>query len=151
MTDTTVSASAIVDAAPDEVFAFIARPANHAIISGDGSVKGERHGPEQLTAEGDKFGMSMKMFGLPYRITNTVVEYEAGRRIAWCHPGKHRWRWEVEPAGEGKTKVTETFDMSTSPLKPALRLMGYPKGHQDNVRRSVDNVANHFSSSSSSR
>ncbi len=62
----------------------------------------------------------MKMFGLPYRITNRVVEFERGSKIAWCHPGKHRWRWEVAQAGDGETRVTETFDMSTSPLKPVL-------------------------------
>ncbi len=144
MADNTVSASAVVDAPAEEVFAFISRPASHAEISGDQSVKGNRHGPEVLTGEGDKFGMRMKMFGLPYRITNTVVEFEPGRRIAWCHPGKHRWRWEVEPDEGGGTRVTETFDMSPSPIKPALRLMGYPQGHRDNVRRSVDNVAAHF-------
>ena len=146
MADNTVSASATVDASADEVFAYITRPSNHPAISGDESVKGERHGPDQLTAVGDKFGMRMKMYGLPYRITNTVVEFEAGRRIAWCHPGKHRWRWEVEALAGGGTKVTETFDMSTSPIKPALRLMGYPKGHQANVEKSVANVAAHFTS-----
>lgn len=142
--DLTASASAEVDAPADEVFAFICRPANHAEISGDESVKGERHGPEQLSAEGDKFGMRMKMYGLPYRITNTVVEFEAGKKIAWCHPGKHRWRWEVEALPKGGSRVTETFDMSTSPIRPALRLMGYPKGHQANVEKSVANVAKHF-------
>lgn len=136
----------MVDASPEEVFAYVASPANHAAISGDESVKGTRVGPDRLTKLGDKFGMRMKMYGLPYRITNTVVEFEENERIAWCHPGKHRWRWEVEAVDGGKTKVTETFDMSTSPLKPALRLMGYPKGHQDNVRKSVDNVAAHFAS-----
>ncbi len=139
-----MSASAHVDAPPEEVFAFLCRPVSHAEISGDGSVKGERHGPEMLSAEGDTFGMSMKMYGLPYRITNKVVEFEAGRKIAWCHPGRHRWRWEVAPADGGGTTVTETFDMSTSPLKPVLKLLGYPKGHQENVERSVANVAAHF-------
>lgn len=142
--DLTASASAEVDAPADEVFAFLCRPANHPEISGDQSVKGERHGPEQLTAEGDRFGMKMKMYGVPYRITNTVVEFEAGKKIAWCHPGKHRWRWEVESLPTGGSRVTETFDMSTSPLKPALRLMGYPKRHQSNVEKSVANVAKHF-------
>lgn len=142
--DLTASASTEVDAPADEVFAFLCRPANHPEISGDESVKGERHGPEQLTAVGDKFGMRMKMYGLPYRITNTVVEFEAGKKIAWCHPGKHRWRWEVEALPKGGTRVTETFDMSTSPIKPALKLMGYPKGHQANVDKSVANVAKHF-------
>ena len=148
MADNTVSASATVDASPEEVFDFIARPANHPVISGDGSVKGDRVGPDRLSKEGDTFGMKMKMYGLPYRITNTVVEYEDGRRIAWCHPGKHRWRWEVEPAGEGKATVTETFDMEPSPLKPALKLLGFPGKHQDNVQRSVDNVAKHFAAGS---
>lgn len=146
MSDNTVSASALVDASPAEVFAFISRPASHPEISGDESVKGERHGPEQLTGVGDRFGMRMKMYGLPYRITNTVVEFEAGKRIAWCHPGKHVWRWEVEPASGGGTKVTETFDMTPSPIKAGLRVMGYPKGHQDNVEKSVANVAAHFAS-----
>lgn len=145
MSDLTASASAHVDATPSEVFDFIARPANHAEISGDRSVKGEQVGPDRLAALGDRFGMRMKMYGLPYRITNKVVEYEADRLIAWCHPGRHRWRWQVEPAEGGGTTVTETFDMSTSPIKPALRLLGYPRGHDDNVRRSVDNVAAHFS------
>ncbi|MDZ7674919.1 MAG: SRPBCC family protein [Acidimicrobiales bacterium] len=143
--DLTASASTTVDATPDEVFDFVTRPANHPSISGDESVKGERHGPDQLTAQGDKFGMRMKMYGVPYRITNKVVEFEPGRKIAWCHPGKHRWRWEVEPAGEGKAKVTETFDMSPSPLKPMLKLLGYPARHQENLDTSVANVAKHFS------
>lgn len=140
----TASASAHVDAPADEVFAFVCRPANHAEISGDRSVKGERHGPDVLTGEGDTFGMSMKMFGLPYRITNTVVEFEPGRRVAWCHPGKHRWRWELEPADDGQTKVTETFDMSTAAFPPALRIVGYPKRHLPNVAQSVANVRDHF-------
>jgi len=144
--DLTASASAHVDASAEEVFAFIARPANHAEISGDGTVKGERQGAEVLSKEGDTFGMSMKMYGLPYRITNTVVEYEDGRRIAWCHPGKHRWRWEVTPDAAGGCTVTETFDMSTSPLKPVLKLMGYPAKHRSNVEQSVANVAAHFAS-----
>lgn len=142
----TVSASAHVDATPSEVFDFICRPANHAEISGDGSVRGDRVGPDRLAGVGDRFGMRMKMFGLPYRMTNKVVEYEADARIAWCHPGKHRWRWEVSAAEGGGTTVTETFDMSTSPLKPGLRLLGYPEGHRSNVTASVANVAAHFAS-----
>ena len=85
--------------------------------------------------------------GLPYRIRSTVVEFEPGRQIAWCHFGRHRWRWEIEPAGEGKSRVTETFDMSTARFPPALRAMGYPKGHAKNVAASVGNVVAHFKES----
>ena len=143
----TASATTHVEATAEQVFDFIRRPANHAQINGDGSVKGDRQGAEVLSGEGDRFGMSMKMFGLPYRMTNTVVEYEDGRRIAWCHPGKHRWRWEVEPVAAGGCNVTETFDMSTSPARSVLKLLGFPGRHQDNLERSVANVARHFASS----
>lgn len=140
----TVSASAVVDAPPAEVFDFIRRPANHSVISGDTSVKGAVSGPEQLSL-GDRFGMSMKV-GLPYRITSKVVEFEPDRRIAWCHLFGHRWRWEVEDAGDGRSKVTETFDLSTARFPPALKLMGYPRGHEKNVSASVANVVAHFAS-----
>lgn len=138
-----VSATTVVDASPEEVFEFLRRPANHPTISGDHSVSGTTAGPERLS-EGDKFGMKMKI-GVPYRTRNTVVELEENRRIAWCHAGKHRWRWELETAGDGKTKLTETFDMSTAVFPPAMRLLGYPKRHLPNVARSVANVASHFS------
>lgn len=140
--DDTVSATTVVAASPEEVFEFLRRPANHPIIAGDHTVKGTTGGPERL-AQGDRFGMKMKL-GMPYRIRNTVVEFEENQRIAWCHPGKHRWRWELEATGEGTTKVTETFDLSTAVLPPALRLFGYPKRHEANVAQSVANVAAHF-------
>ena len=140
--DDSVIAMTTVDATPAEVFDFLRQPANHSIISGDGSVTGATSGPDRLSM-GDRFGMSMKIV-LPYRMRNTVVEYEQDRRIAWCHPGKHRWRWELEPDGEGRTKLTETFDMSTAVFPPALRLLGYPKRHLPNVARSVANVRDHF-------
>ena len=147
LTSTTVSATTTVDAPPEEVFEFLRRPANHPLISGDSSVKGTTTGPEVLSLN-DRFGMSMKI-GVPYRITNKVVEFEQDRRIAWCHVFGHRWRWQVEPAGEGRSRVTETFDLSTARVPGALRLMGYPKGHEKNVASSVANVAAHFASRSS--
>jgi Polyketide cyclase / dehydrase and lipid transport len=138
----TASATVVVDAPAEKIFDFLRRPANHLIISGDHSVRGLTTGPEAL-ANGDRFGMKMKL-GLPYRIRSKVVEFEENRRIAWCHIGGHRWRWELEPTGDGQTKVTETFDMSTSRFPPALRLAGYPKGHEANVAASVANVRDHF-------
>jgi hypothetical protein len=138
----TTSATITVAAAPAEVFDFIRRPANHAEINGDGTVKGNLAGPEVL-GDGDKFGMSMRL-GVPYRIRSKVVEFEENRRIAWCHIAGHRWRWTLEPAGEGYTKVTETYDQSTARVPFALRLVGYPARHETNVARSVANVAAHF-------
>lgn len=141
----TVSASATVDAPAADVFDFVRRPANHPIISGDGSVQENRFGPEVLGA-GDRFGMAMKL-GVPYRITNTVVDFEENRKIAWCHPGKHRWIWEIADNGDGTSTVTETYDQTYSRAPWLLRLFGYPGRHQDNVERSVRNVAAHFEGS----
>lgn len=138
----TVSATTVVDASPTEIFEFLRRPANHAELSGDGTVRDTHSGDERLS-EGSKFGMKMKI-GVPYRISSKVVEFDEDRCIAWAHAGGHRWRWTLEPVGEGRTEVTETFDLSTSRFPPALRLVGYPRRHQDNVVQSVTNLAEHF-------
>jgi uncharacterized protein YndB with AHSA1/START domain len=146
-TRSTTSATTVVDAPPAEVFAFLRDPANHAIISGDRSVRGHVRGPQQLSL-GDRFGMDMKL-GVPYRISSKVVEFEQDRRIAWAHLGGHRWRWEFAPTADGRTEVTETFDLSTALFPPALRLVGFPGRHDRNVERSVANLAEHFATSHS--
>ena len=71
--------------------------------------------------------------GVPYRVSSKVVEFEENGRIAWCHFGGHRWRWELEPVGAKQTRVTETFDQSTAKLPFVLRAVGYPKRHLSNV------------------
>ncbi len=138
----TVSATAVVDAPPAEVFDYLRRPANHAEISGDRSVRTTISGDERL-AMGSRFGMKMRI-GVPYRISSKVVEFEDDRLIAWAHFAGHRWRWTLEPVGDGRTRVTETFDQSTSRFPPALRLAGYPARHRANVEQSVRNVAARF-------
>lgn len=139
----TVSATATVSASPAEVFDFLRRPENHAALSGDHTVQGVRTGPDRL-GDGDRFGMKMKLFGVPYSVTSKVVEFEQDRQIAWCHAGKHRWRWELEDAGDGRTTVTETFDLRTAAFPPSLRLLGFPKRHLDNVKGSVENLVRHL-------
>jgi len=142
LTQDRVSATGIVPAPPEAVFEFLRQPANHATLSGDGTVKGVSSGDVALEL-GSKFGMKMKV-GVPYRVSSKVVEFEDDRLIAWCHFGGHRWRWQLEPV-DGGTKVTETFDMSTAKFPPALKVAGYPKRHQDNVAGSVRNLIAHFS------
>ena len=107
-----VSASVIVSASPAEVFDLLRRPERHGEFDGSGTVKSVVNGPEVLE-DGSTFTMSMHM-GLPYRIRNRVVEFEADRRIAWRHFGKHRWRYELEQVETG-CRVTETFDYSAGP------------------------------------
>jgi hypothetical protein len=58
-----------------------------------------------------------------YEMSNTVVEYQADRLIAW-EPSRrdveeeswhYRWRYELVPDEDGATVVTESFDLSRSP------------------------------------
>jgi uncharacterized protein YndB with AHSA1/START domain len=124
----TVSATTTVTAPPGAVFAIVADPRQHARIDGSGSVGAVVACPERITAKGDTFEVRMRMFGLPYRIHNRVVEFEEDRRIAWRHFGGHRWRYELEPTEDGGTRVTETFDYSRyNPLwRTLLEVTGFP-------------------------
>jgi uncharacterized protein YndB with AHSA1/START domain len=123
-----VSGSTTIDAPPEVVFAIVADPRQHPRIDGSGSVRGVITGPERLT-RGDTFGVSMRLFGVRYRIDNRVVELEQDRLIAWRHFGAHRWRYRLEPTAEGGTRVTETFDFTRyGPVWAVLlRLAGFPR------------------------
>ena len=58
------------------------------------------------------------MFGLPYKITNRVVEFEADRRIAWRDFGGHRWRYGFSPTADGGTVVYR--DVRLFALQPGV-------------------------------
>ena len=61
-----------------------------------------------------------RRIGGPYEMTNTVVKFVEGRRIAWqprpsnrvdaLAIGRRIWRYELEPV-EGGTRVRETWDI----------------------------------------
>jgi len=105
-----ISVSRVIDAPAQAIFDLLADPKMHPVIDGGGTVQSPRgDNPERLSL-GAKFGMNMKL-GARYPILNTVVEFEDGKRIAWCHPARNIWRYELEPV-EGGTRVTETFDPS---------------------------------------
>ena len=79
---------------------------------------------------------------VPYRITNTVVEFEPDARIAWRHFAGHRWRYELE-AVDGGTRVTESFDISHTPMlaRPSYRLaLGFPGAYIANLKNSLRNL-----------
>lgn len=138
MADRKVSVSRVIPAEPAAIFAVVADAAKHALIDGSGSVQHARGGESVPLTLGTKFGMDMKI-GVPYRITNEVVEFEQDRLIAWRHFNGHRWRYELEPV-EGGTKVTETFDWSTARIPKMIELAGYPKKHPPAMERTLERL-----------
>ena len=140
MSDKLVSATTTIDAPPEVVFAIVANPHQHPRIDGSGSVRAVVEGPEHVR-KGDTFHVDMKLFGLPYKITNRVVEYEPDRRIAWRHFGGHRWRYELEPTGSG-TRVTETFDYSryNALWTGLITLLGFPERNRKGIEGTLERL-----------
>lgn len=129
--------SRTIAATPAAIFAVLSDPSLHAVIDGSGTVHGARSNERQLRL-GSKFSMGMRM-GVPYRISNEVVEFEQDRLIAWRHLGGHRWRYELRPV-DGGTEVTETFDWSTSRAPKGIELAGYPRRHIPNMERTLERL-----------
>jgi hypothetical protein len=142
-----VSASRLIAADAQTLFDIVADPTLHHVIDGSGSVKGAR-GDSRKLALGDKFSTSMRI-GVPYLITNKVVEYTEGRRIAWAHIGGWRWRYEFEPV-EGGTEVTETFDWSTSKAGAYIEFMKWGPRNRTNMERTLARLEAFATNTSSS-
>ena len=145
MANDIVSVSRVIKATPDAIFDVLATPSRHSEIDGSGTVQQIRGESNRLSL-GSKFGMDMKMGPLPYRITNTVKEFDENRLIAWSHLGGHRWRYELEPTevdGEPATRVTESFDWSTCApgVGKGIELAGYPKRHPANMEATLERLA----------
>lgn len=134
-----VSVERIIAAPPEQIFRLLSDARRHAEIDGSGTVKESVKAPAQLQL-GSKFSMAMKL-GLPYRISNEVVEYEQDRRIAWCHFGKHRWRYELEPLSDGRTLVRETFDWSTAVIPKVIELLGAPARNEPGMVKTLARLA----------
>lgn len=137
-----VSRSRIVSAPPKAIFDLLVDPSKHPLIDGSGTVKASQTDAPSRLALGSTFGMKMKL-GVPYPIENTVVEFEEDRLIAWRHFGGHRWRYELESV-DGGTKVTETFDWSTSKSPAVLEILRVPRRNTASIEKTLDRLAARF-------
>jgi hypothetical protein len=123
-----ISVSKVIDAPAADIFAVVADANRHHEIDGSGTVVKLKAGAPHELSLGTTFGMSMKA-GVPYSMSNTVIEFEQDRRIAWqtvlAGPlgrfiGGRIWRYELE-ASDGGTKVTESWDISHDKQKFFLK------------------------------
>jgi uncharacterized protein YndB with AHSA1/START domain len=152
MTDSrdVVSVERVIAAPAEQIFELLANPDRHHDIDGSGAVRDAKQSPARLTM-GAEFGMSMHL-GVKYSMTNEVIEFDDGKRIAWqTRPagnlqgklfGGRIWRYELEPAAGG-TLVRETWDISQErgPVKNLLRA-GRSKDHtRKAMERTLVNIA----------
>ena len=107
-----VSASREIAAGPERIFELIADPAQQPRWDGNDNLA-EAPAGQRVRRAGDVFTMTLTTGSIR---ENHVVEFEEGRRIAWTPaergkpPPGHLWRWELEPAGPSRTRVTCTYD-----------------------------------------
>jgi uncharacterized protein YndB with AHSA1/START domain len=141
-----ISVSRVIPAPAQQIFDLLADPKMHPVIDGGGTVRSPRaDNPERLTL-GARFGMNMKL-GAPYPIQNTVVEFEEGKRIAWCHFARNVWRYELEPV-DGGTRVTETFDPSGARpgFATGTQLLGFGRRNRPAMEKTLERIEQHLTS-----
>jgi uncharacterized protein YndB with AHSA1/START domain len=107
-----VSASREIAAGADRIFELIADPAQQPRWDGNDNLA-EAAAGQRVRQVGDVFVMTITTGAVR---ENHVVEFDEGRLIAWTpaeagrRPPGHLWRWELEPAGQARTRVTHTYD-----------------------------------------
>ena len=136
-----VSASREVAAGAERIFDLIADPAAQPRWDGNDNLAVAPAG-QRVRRAGDVFTMTLTRGEVR---ENHVVEFEEGRRIAWtpAEPGReppgHLWRWELEPAGPSRTRVTHTYDWTR--LTDEGRLPRARATTADRLRASLDRLA----------
>ena len=144
MTDNTISVERTIAAPAATIFALLSDAAQHSEFDGSGTVRGTKASSEPLSL-GTTFGMSMHQ-GIGYTTSNTVVEFEQDRRIAWQTTGLKGivggriWRYELEPVADG-TLVKETWDVSKDKQKFFLKRSKLPAVAEKGMRATLDRLA----------
>ncbi|MGV0773586.1 SRPBCC family protein [Mycobacterium syngnathidarum] len=136
-----VSASREIAAPVEVIFELIADPSQQPRWDGNANLA-EAPSGQRVRAVGDVFTMTIKQGG---NRENHIVEFEEGRRIAWRpsevgkEPPGHLWRWELEPLGDNRTRVTHTYDWTQ--LTDEKRLVRARATTADKLQESIDRLA----------
>jgi len=137
-----VSASREIAAEPGRIFELIADPAAQPSWDGNDNLAAAPAG-QRVRSTGEVFMMTLTRDGAIRE--NHVVEFEEGRRIAWkpAEPGReppgHLWRWELQPVGPARTRVTHTYDWTK--LTDENRFMAARATTATKLRASLDRLA----------
>jgi hypothetical protein len=152
MADETVSATRVINAPAEAIFAVLADPASHVAIDGTGWVA-EPVDSQQLTAEGQVFRMTMYHPNHPdgnYQMANRVQVFDPPSAISW-KPGYYAgdgtlrfggwvWRYDLAAAGPSGTTVTLSYDWSAVGDSPRQRIK-FPPFPPDHLANSLAHLA----------
>ena len=97
-----------IEAPAKKIFDFLSNPNNHLLMDGSDMLRGKIKGSDRLFL-GAKFGMKMR-YGIPYFITNQVIEYRENKAIAWQHLLHNVWRYEIVEISSNRCLVIESWD-----------------------------------------
>ncbi|WP_063129133.1 polyketide cyclase [Nocardia fusca] len=152
MTEENVSATLIVAASAEVVFAVLADPTTHSVLDGTGWVqKAADRAP--LTEVGQVFRMDMYHPNHPngdYRVANKVHVLDPPHAIGW-YTGEEKdggrlefggwfWRYDLTPLGPAETEVTHTYDWSAVP--PYIReYLDFPPFGPEHLVNSLHHLA----------
>jgi len=143
-----VTVERVIAAPASDIFRIVADVSRHPEIDGSGAVVKPKAGAPPALTLGSTFGMSMKA-GLPYSMSNTVIEFEPDRRIAWKtvlsgflgrYLGGRIWRYEFEPV-EGGTLVRESWDISQDKQSAFLRRGKLPSATAAGMTETLERLA----------
>ncbi|HEY0225434.1 MAG TPA: SRPBCC family protein [Mycobacterium sp.] len=142
-----VSRSVEVAAPAAELYAMAADPRRHHELDGSGTVRGNLKAPPEVV-EGCKFSTSMKMMGVPYRVTSTMTVLKPNEIVEWRHPVGHSWRWEFESLSPTLTRVTETFDYrDAGAIKNTVKyyeLTGFRKANASGIEATLTKLRDRY-------
>jgi uncharacterized protein YndB with AHSA1/START domain len=136
-----VSTSREIAAGAAQIFDLIADPSQQPRWDGNDNLANADAG-QRVRRVGDVFTMTLSNGGVR---ENHVVEFTEARRIAWNpatageRPPGHLWRWELEPLGDTRTRVTHTYDWSK--LTDPHRLARARRTTPDTLQASLDRLA----------
>jgi hypothetical protein len=155
MVDESVSATTVIDAPAEVIFAVLADPAKHAAIDGTGWVR-DPLDRQPLTVAGQTFRMAMYHKNHPdgdYRVVNRVQVFDPPSAISW-EPGQDIgngnlsfggwvWRYDLTPAGPSRTSVTLSYDWSAVPdsVREHLQFPPFPPDHLGNSLAHLSQLA----------
>jgi uncharacterized protein YndB with AHSA1/START domain len=135
------TASREIAAGTETIFELIANPAQQPRWDGNDNLVEAASG-QRVRAVGDIFTMMTTRGNVR---ENHVVEFEAGRLIAWrpAEPGQeppgHLWRWDLQPIAPSRTRVTHTYDWTQLTDKRRFERARWTTA--DRLKASLDRLA----------